>query len=372
MEEKKIAFICPLGEEGSAIRKRSDDIMDNIIKPLAKELNYGTDRADRLYGTLIMDDIITMLKEADIVIADLTGLNPNVFYELGLRQATKGKCINIIDAKENLPFDNGYIRAIKYKYNDSNSYEASNRLREDLRQRILRLQNMPWESCMDLSFQEIANIFGITVVSDFRKGAKNHYALAANLFAKPVKNVFLMQRSSSLVLNAEQGWEGEKHFLDKIREVINECNFFYHIIALDGIEAHIQRKNSVFPHFKDFTLNLEKVGGNVAVKKKNSKNENIFYLRKLPKDNQDTLFKLDRQARVLIVEYEDGVTSAVIVQNMGENQACFLLEGKKAKEYLDVCIEFYYSCELVEWSEITKLYKRYEELEITKSKSDDV
>lgn len=91
-------------------------------------------------------------------------------------------------------------------------------------------------------------------------------------------------------------------------------------------------------------------------------------MRKLPKDNQDTFFKSDRQARVLIVEYSDGATSAVIVQNIGENQTCFLLEGEKAKKYLDVCIEFYHSCELVEWSEIKKLYEKYKELELTKIK----
>lgn len=369
MEEKMIAFICPLGEEGSTVRKRSDDIMMHIIEPIAKELHYRVERADMLYGTFVMDDIITMLREADIVIADLTGLNPNVFYELGLRQATKGKCINIIDAKEKkLPFDNGYIRAIKYKYNSDNTYEAGSRLREDLKRRILKLQDMSWESCMNLSFQEIAYIFDITVVSEFCEGAKNHYALARKLFNKPVKNVFLMQRSSSLVLNAEQGWGEEKDFLDKIKEVINKCSFFYHIIALDGIEAHIQRKNSVFPHFKDFTENLECVNGNVAIKKDNDKNDKIFYLRKLPKDNQDTLFKADRQARVLIVEYNDGVTSAVIVQNIGENQTCFLLEGKKAKKYFDACVEFYLSCELVEWSEISRLYEKYKELELTKIK----
>ena len=204
MEEKMIAFICPLGEEGSSVRKRSDDIMINIIEPIARDLHYRVERADKLYGTLVMDDIITMIREADIVIADLTGLNPNVFYELGLRQATKGKCINIIDAKEKkLPFDNGYIRAIKYRYdgNNTNIFEAGSRLREDLKQRILKLQDTPWESCMNLSLQELAYIFGITIVSEFCEGAKNHYALARKLFHKPVKNVFLMQRSSSLVLN---------------------------------------------------------------------------------------------------------------------------------------------------------------------------
>lgn len=372
MNKRMIAFICPLSEEGSAIRLRSDDIMNNIIEPIAKELNYTVERADKKYGSVIMEDIILMLREAEIVIADLTGLNPNVFYELGLRQATKGKCINIIeDEAGKLPFDTGYMRAITYKYKSGSSYQSSNRLREDLKQRILYLENMPYHSCMNLSVQEIADIFKITIVSQFYKGAKNHYNLAKNLFEKPVKNVFLMQRSSSLVLNAEQGWGEEQEFINKLQSVINKCSFFYHVIALDGIESHIKRKNSVFPHFKDFSKNLENVNGNVAIRKDNSTNDKIFYLRKLPKDNQNTLFKLDRQARVLIVEYLDGHTSAIIVQNLGSDQTCFLLEGPKAKDYFKVCVDFYNTCELVEWSEITKLYKKYEKIELTKGKTAD-
>jgi len=369
MEKRMIAFICPLSKEGSKIRKRSDDIMNNIIAPIAKELDYRVDRADKLYGTYIMDDIIHMLKNADIVIADLTDLNPNVFYELGLREATKGKCINIICDTDEIPFDIGYTRAIKYKYGNGSTYEASNQLREHIKNRILNLKGVPYRSCMNLSIDEITEIFNVTIVSEFFKGEKNHYQLARDLFVKPVKDVFLMQRSSSLVLNAEQGWGQEKIFLDNLREVINKCNFFYHIIAIDGILAHINRKNSVFPHFKDFAKNLENIGGNVAVRKNNSNNDKIFFLRKLPKDNHNTLFKSDRQARVLIVEYMDGNTSAVIVQNIGDNQTCFLLEGPKAKEYLEVCVDYYHSCELVEWSEITELYKKYEQIEITKGKS---
>lgn len=375
MDKKMIAFICPLNEQDTGTRKRSDDIMHNIIEPIARELNYEVERADKKYGSVVMKDIISMLRRADIVIADLTDLNPNVFYELGLRDATKGKCINIINddsGSVKAPFDIGYTRYITYKYNSEgvSPYEASNQLREELKKRILHLQNESYQSCMDLGVQDVIDIFGVTVASEFLKGAKNHYNLATKLFDKPVRKVFLMQRSSSLVLNAERGWGQEKDFIDRLREVIDECSFFYHIISIDGILSHINRKNSVFPHFKDFSKNLENVQGNVAIKRGGRNRDTKFYLKKLPKDNQNSLFKLDRQARVLVVEYFDGKTSAVIVQNVGDNQTCFLLEGPKAKEYFDVCVEYYEECELVEWSEITNLYEEYKKIEIRKEKCD--
>lgn len=364
-KSKMIGFICPLKEESSETRKRSDDIMYNILVPIAAEFGYTIERADQKSGYDVMRDIIDMIRSADIIIADLTEMNPNVFYELGLRQATKGKCINIIceEEKREIPFDIEHYRAYKYKraggdYNDIRKFESF------IRESIRSLESSPFQSVMPMSTEELVDIYGVTIVSEFLKGAKNHYALSSNnLINGPCKKIFLMQRSSSLVLNAEQGWGEEAEFIKNIKTAINECGYFYHIISLDGIRAHFHRKNSVFPNFEHFSENLRNVNGNAAFKNDNQNDKNIFYLRKLPVDNQDTLFKLDRQARVLITERQDGMVKAVIVQNLGDNQTCFLIEGEKAKDYLDSCIEFYNSCEYVEWRELKKLYEEYKEVE---------
>jgi hypothetical protein len=53
----------------------------------------------------ILKDIITDLIFADIVVADLTDNNPNVFYELGVRQSFKHGTITIAEAGTKLPFD---------------------------------------------------------------------------------------------------------------------------------------------------------------------------------------------------------------------------------------------------------------------------
>ena len=364
MEKKKtLGFICPLNEENSETRRRSDDITCNILEPIAEELGYTLQRADQLQGSDIMQDIIKMLHDADIIIADLTEMNPNVFYELGLRQATKGKCINIIckDENEKIPFDISHYRAHAYKrrgdYSEKRTFERF------IKNRIRALESSKCDPVMRLSTDEIVKDYGITVVSEFFKGAKNHYSLAKNLFREPCKNIFLMQRSSSLVLNAEQGWGEEAEFIEKVKGAINKCGYFYHIISLEGIRAHFKRKNSVFPNFENFTENLESINGNAALKKDVSLNKNVFFLKKLPVDNQDTLFKLDRQSRVLITESYDGIVKAVIVQNLGDNQTCFLIEGNKARDYLDACIEFYNSCEYVEWRELIGLYEEYKVIE---------
>src|ERR1700756_2787292 len=54
------------------------------------ELSFNCSRADDLQGGgHIIEDILREIAEAEIVVADLTGRNPNVFYELGIAQMVK-------------------------------------------------------------------------------------------------------------------------------------------------------------------------------------------------------------------------------------------------------------------------------------------
>ena len=62
----------------------------------------------------ILQDIVEGIYHANIVIADLTGLNPNVFYELGLAHAMNKKVIIIAQDLGELPFDIKSYRAIEY------------------------------------------------------------------------------------------------------------------------------------------------------------------------------------------------------------------------------------------------------------------
>ena len=62
----------------------------------------------------ILKDIVQMIYESDIVIADLTGLNANVFYELGVAHAFGKKVIAISQDLAQLPFDIRSYRATEY------------------------------------------------------------------------------------------------------------------------------------------------------------------------------------------------------------------------------------------------------------------
>ena len=74
-----------------------------------------TNAADEGNQQNILKDIVQPIYEADVVIADLTGLNPNVMYELGLAHSFNKKTITITqDELSTLPFDLKQYRAKDY------------------------------------------------------------------------------------------------------------------------------------------------------------------------------------------------------------------------------------------------------------------
>lgn len=360
-----IAFICPISKKDSATRKRSDDIMKSVLNPIALEIGYSVIRADLLDGEVIIDDIIKMIMEADIVVADLTEFNPNVFYELGVRKAVKGKCICIVKDEnlDKLPFDIAHLRAIPYEFDLAGSVDE---FRKTVHDKIIGMTKSPFNPLVHLSATELSDLFGVTVVKESVCGKKDHYLLANSVVNRRCKQIFLMQRSSSIVLGAEQFWDEEKEFIEILRGAINECDKFYHIISTEGIKAHIGRKSSFFPEFKDYDKRVFNHSGKAAVKCGGRNKNKVFILKNLPEDDSDSYFKLDRQARIMSVEYDDGQVETVIVQNLGTDQTCFLIRGNYMKEYFTKCKNYYAECAPVTWKQIEDLYVQYEEIEKSK------
>lgn len=115
MKSKKSCFvISPIGEENSWQRDHSDLLLHSVIKPIIEgQLGYSVQRADEMPDAgMITDAIISALMQSSLVIADLTDLNPNVMYELGIRHAAKGKTIHVAKSGTKLPFDTAGHRAI--------------------------------------------------------------------------------------------------------------------------------------------------------------------------------------------------------------------------------------------------------------------
>ena len=124
---KKHCFvISPIGEPESEIRKRSDQVLKHIISPAMEQCGYDTIRADLISEPgLISTQIIQHIIDDPLVVADLSGKNPNVYYELAIRHALKRPLIQLISKGEPLPFDVAGMRTIIVDHHDLDNVEES-------------------------------------------------------------------------------------------------------------------------------------------------------------------------------------------------------------------------------------------------------
>ena len=120
--------VSPIGEEGSDTRRTADTVFVQLISPIAENHELSCVRADHIRSPgLITAQVLKHLNEAALVIADLTGLNANVFYELAFRHTT-GKPVIILSPRgQRLPFDLADSRAVIYDLADWTSLEAARR-----------------------------------------------------------------------------------------------------------------------------------------------------------------------------------------------------------------------------------------------------
>jgi len=113
----------------------SEDWSDRVNKRIKKVLSsfkIEHKRADNLYGENVLEDIWIAINEASLIIAETTGKNPNVFYEIGIAH-TLGKNVIILTQNiEDIPFDFRMYRHIEYKDN----VDGFNKLESELKKFI--------------------------------------------------------------------------------------------------------------------------------------------------------------------------------------------------------------------------------------------
>lgn len=126
--------ICPIGPAGSDIRARSDDIFKNLICHVCEGQGIKAQRAiENSRPGDITRQIVHSVLNADLVIADLTGHNPNVFYELAIRHLVGKPFIHMTDKPESVPFDIFALNAIRL---DKASYGAMRAAEAELASQI--------------------------------------------------------------------------------------------------------------------------------------------------------------------------------------------------------------------------------------------
>lgn len=135
VDEKLCFIVMPFGNEQLNI------VYEDFVKPpLENVCNLICERGDDVFGSnVIMDDITKSIEKARIVVADLTGRNPNVFYEVGIAHTLNKTVLLLAQNIDDVPFDLRHRRVLLYEY----SPRGCKRLENEISRHINSLLSKP-------------------------------------------------------------------------------------------------------------------------------------------------------------------------------------------------------------------------------------
>lgn len=108
----------------------NDRYYQEIYVLAIKDAGFEPSRADELFTSgSVVEQIWEQIKKSKVLVADLTGKNPNVFYELGLAHAATKPVIFVASSIEDIPYDLRHLRVIIY---DNREPEWAAKLRNQI------------------------------------------------------------------------------------------------------------------------------------------------------------------------------------------------------------------------------------------------
>lgn len=228
---KNCFLICPIGNNKSETRERSDKLMTYLIEPVCNEYAYNVFRSDIENTTnKIDDDIFNHLDNDDLAIADLTDNNPNVFYEAGYRNAKGLPIIQIAENGTKLPFDVGHIRTYFYDFDIKNAEEFKSLLKKSIE---LIINNSLNQYNQLTNFEkDILKLMYSIYAGNLHSGLDNELATLVGTREEIISKFILMNEYTDLViesLHKKQYIKFEnKNFIKLADKTINFCykNFY--------------------------------------------------------------------------------------------------------------------------------------------------
>ena len=144
--------------------EKFDDVYKIGIKEAAEKAGVRAERlSDQLYAEGMLERIYRQIDSADLVIADMSDRNPNVFYEVGYAHAKDKLVILITDDASSIPFDLQHCRHLVY----GNSVSF---LREEL------IEQLSWaikeiENVRDSQIRVESTVGGVVDKTEYRASA---------------------------------------------------------------------------------------------------------------------------------------------------------------------------------------------------------
>lgn len=235
LEEKKSGSNCfiitPIGADKSEIRRNADGVIISVIRPLLEDFNYYNIKAAHEINASgsINNQIMIRIIEDDLVIANLTGVNPNVMYEVAVRHATQKPIIHICEEGTRLPFDIIDQRTIFYK----NDMLGVQELRQNLKKAIEEIIDLKEFTDNPIYNAVKTKIYQDTILKDPEKSFEKYLlerfnrleskligTMANNEKQRAYKNI----ESFEIELTVDQSFDKENFFIELDR-ILNKEGF---------------------------------------------------------------------------------------------------------------------------------------------------
>lgn len=154
-QAKSCFIIMPISDSDDYETGHFKRVYEHIIKPACKASGYEAVRADDVaQSNYIIIDILRKILDSDLVICDISNQNPNVLYELGIRQAFNLPTVIIKDLKTQNIFD---IQGLRYtEYNHTLRVDSVGQDIEKLRNTIIETDKLS-----DKDVNSIIKLLGI-------------------------------------------------------------------------------------------------------------------------------------------------------------------------------------------------------------------
>ena len=145
MAQKTCFLVMPFREKPTGLKANKgpekvdfDRLFRMALEPALNALGYDVDRADQDTGSLIIKEMIERLAYADLIVADMSIPNGNVYYEVGIRHACRDRgCVMIAADWSSQLFDVDQMRRVVYPLSDGTvGQDAADAVRKALIQGI--------------------------------------------------------------------------------------------------------------------------------------------------------------------------------------------------------------------------------------------
>jgi hypothetical protein len=249
---KKVFMVMPFSNE---IAKNAYDFS---IKGICEKHNLEIRRADEIFSTNpIYEDIVKEIRDASIIIVDVSDDNPNVYYELGMAHLLKQNQTIIITQGDfnKTPFDISHFRIIKYQ----NSIQGKEQLEKQL---DLTLKNLlkdyktinknKYELTLEIFIagkkqNELATLLGIRDYVGILKISED-----LDIEYEKINGNRSRQRTS---MNYNTGTLIELNYLalnNDIVDLTEDGKAFAEIISEKGISCHIFNGQTLTENYESF------------------------------------------------------------------------------------------------------------------------